>query len=131
MRSLSERKFLRFFSSRTQFQKLSEAKFVKVFGEGFSFLDRPSQKELEPLGRGRLTDLAREAQALFVTADPETKTLLRKLLRISLQKASETESLKKKIEEISAHSDSAFNALKDVSDHTREMSAGITKTTSG
>jgi prefoldin subunit 5 len=78
-----------------------------------------------------MTSLAKEAQALFTTADDETKSLLRKLLQVSLRKASEAESLKKKVEEISSRSDAAFDALKDVSDHTRKMSAGITKTTSG
>jgi hypothetical protein len=77
-----------------------------------------------------MTNLAREAQALFTTADAETKTLLRKLLKVSLDKASESDRLRKKMTEISLVSESAFNALKDISDHTREMSEGITKTTS-
>jgi hypothetical protein len=78
-----------------------------------------------------MASLASEAQLLFATATPETKALVRKLLQISLKKAAETELLKKKVEEISANTNAAFTTLKDVSDHTKEMSAGITKTTSG
>jgi hypothetical protein len=78
-----------------------------------------------------MAHLASEAQVLFATANPETKALLRKLLQVTLKKAAEADQMKKKVDEASANTTAAFDALKDVSDHTKEMSAGITKTTSG
>jgi hypothetical protein len=106
-------------SALTARQEIAAAK-VKLEGIGIRAVD-PNE----------MANLASEAQVLFVTANPETKALLRKLLQVSLKKASEAEQMKKKVEEAAANTAAAFTALKDVSDHTKEMSAGITKTTSG